>query len=302
MSGIRILTPVAITDAQLVSSSVPETDHAAWSAATAYAVGDRVIRTGVHKIYQRLVAGTTATAPESDAVAWVEVGPTNRWGMFDDVNNSATTSATTLSVVLAPGRLIAGIAALGVVGKSIRFRVSHPTLGIVYDQTRGLDGVITQPDWYNYFTDAVSPFSQFVALGLITYSPASQVLVDIEPVDGVASISNLVVGPQAVYGSGIEYGARVGIIDYSRKVTNDFGNTVLVKRNYAKRAEITLWMPRASTDPLIAKLAALRATPALYSVSDLYEATNLFGFYRDFSVVLSYPDTDVLSLQIEGLT
>jgi len=302
MSGIRILTPVTITDARLISSSVAEDDYSAWAAATAYVVGNRVIRTSVHKVYQRLVAGTTATAPELDTVNWIEVGPTNRWKMFDGVNNSATTSSTTLSVVLAPGSLIAGIAALGVVGKSIRFRISHPTLGIVYDQTRGLDGVITLPDWFYYFTDTVSPFSQFIALDLIAYSPDSQVWVDIEPLNGVASCATLVTGAQALFGQGIEYGAKVGITDYSRKTTNDFGDTVLVKRNFAKRAEITLWMPRASTDPLVAKLTALRATPALYSVSDLYEATNIFGFYKDFSVVLSYPDTDVLSLQIEGLT
>ena len=302
MSGMRILTPVTITDARLISSSVAETDHSAWSAGTAYAAGSRVIRSGVHKIYQRLVAGTTPAAPESDSVNWIEVGPTNRWKMFDGINSSATTSSTTLSVVLAPGSLIAGIAALGVVGRSIRLRISHPTLGIVYDQTRGLDGIIALPDWYNYFTDTASPFSQFIALDLIAYSPDSQVWVDIEPLNGVASCATFVTGAQSLFGTGIEYGATVGIIDYSRKTTNDFGDTVLVKRNFSKRAEITLWVPRASTDPLIAKLTALRATPALYCVSDLYEATNIFGFYKDFSVVLSYPDTDVLSLQIEGLT
>ena len=302
MAGIRIITPVTITDARLTSSSVAETDYSAWAAATAYALGARVIRTTVHKIYQRLVAGTTATAPELDTVNWVEVGPTNRWAMFDTANSSATTSSSTLSVTLNTGTLISSIAALGVVGKSIRFRVVHPTLGTVYDVTRGLDGVIAASEWWNYFTDTVSPFSQFIAVDLITYSVNATVLVDIEPLAGVASCATMVVGSQSVYGDGIHYGARVGITDYSRKTTNDFGDQVLEVRKFSKRADVTLWMPRASTDPLISKLASLRATPALYVLSDLLESTSIFGLYKDFGVVLSYPDTDVLSLQIEGLT
>lgn len=302
MSGIRIITPVTITDARLISSNVPETDHAAWNAATAYVLNDRVIRVTLHKIYQRVISGTSATAPELDALNWVEVGPTNRWKMFDGANSSATTQSTTISVVLAPGSLISGIAALGVIGNSIRLRVNHPTLGIVFDQTRGLDGSITAPDWYNYFADQASPFSQFIAPDVIAFSPLSEVWVDIEPIDGVASCATFITGAQSTFGSGIQYGATVGITDYSRKVINAFGDTTFVKRNFSKRADITLWMPRSNTDPLIAKLIALRATPALYLISTIYEATTIFGYYKDFSVALSYPDVDVLSLQIEGLT
>ena len=65
---LRILNPLTVTDSILTSSSLAETDYAAWNAATAYNAGDRVIRTSVHRIYERVIAGTTATAPESDPV------------------------------------------------------------------------------------------------------------------------------------------------------------------------------------------------------------------------------------------
>ena len=38
---MRYIVPTEITDAMFVSSSVPENDHAAWSAITAYVLGDR---------------------------------------------------------------------------------------------------------------------------------------------------------------------------------------------------------------------------------------------------------------------
>ena len=42
---MRYIVPTTITDAMLISSSVAEADYAAWNAATAYTVGNRVIRT-----------------------------------------------------------------------------------------------------------------------------------------------------------------------------------------------------------------------------------------------------------------
>jgi len=42
---MRIIRPTTITDAMLTSSTVAETDHAAYNGATTYALGDRVIVT-----------------------------------------------------------------------------------------------------------------------------------------------------------------------------------------------------------------------------------------------------------------
>ena len=79
----QVLYPYTITDPVLTSSSVPETDHAAWVSGTTYAAGDRVIRTGTHRIYERLIPGAGTTPPESDSANWLDAAPTNRWAMFD---------------------------------------------------------------------------------------------------------------------------------------------------------------------------------------------------------------------------
>ena len=47
---MQFITPVQITDAMLVASSIPEADYAAWNAATSYAEGDRVIRASTHRV------------------------------------------------------------------------------------------------------------------------------------------------------------------------------------------------------------------------------------------------------------
>jgi hypothetical protein len=54
-NALIVVPPLAITDSILVigsppATNVPENDYAAWSGATTYAQGDRVILTSTHKI------------------------------------------------------------------------------------------------------------------------------------------------------------------------------------------------------------------------------------------------------------
>ena len=54
MGALKVIPPVTITDSILLSSSVPETDYAAWNSGTTYSIGNRVILTSTHKIYESL--------------------------------------------------------------------------------------------------------------------------------------------------------------------------------------------------------------------------------------------------------
>lgn len=39
----NIITPMAVTDAELTASNIPEDDHPVWAEGATYALGDRVI-------------------------------------------------------------------------------------------------------------------------------------------------------------------------------------------------------------------------------------------------------------------
>ena len=301
-AALRIVRPIAIaSDAQLVSTNVPETDHAAWAAGTAYVVGDRVIRTGVHRVYQRLISGTSATAPENDPANWVQVSPTNRWKCFDSVNSTATDKAAGISFRVTPGALVNAVALLGLFAATARVRVVDPVDGTVYDRTINTAGGIREPDWWEYFAGRVVASRQVVLFDLPTYGTAD-VLVDLTPLGGSCTLGTFVCGAQQVIGQGVRYGARLGVTDYSVKSTNQFGDTVLTRRAYARRAEFEMWLRAAETDDAIYQLISLRAEPALYIGPQQYESAAVYGFFKDFSVTLSLPDANICSLQIEGLT
>lgn len=112
----------------------------------------------------------------------------------------------------------------------------------------------------------------------------------------------LMIGRQRTFGTGIQFGARIGIQDYSRKETNDFGDTVLVQRAFARRANFDIQVARAEVDSFQNFLSDVRATPCLWIGSTIYESTTVFGFYKNFDILISYPEHADCSLELEGLT
>ena len=99
---MKLIRPTALSDAMLTSSSATENDYAVWSSGTAYGVGARVILTSTHRKYEALAA-SSGVNPSSDPAKWLDLGPTNRWAMFDARVGTATSRAGSLQVVLAPG-------------------------------------------------------------------------------------------------------------------------------------------------------------------------------------------------------
>lgn len=282
-----------------VISSVPETDHAAWVAATAYTVGNRVIRTSTHRIYERVVAGTTATAPELDAINWTDIGPTNAWAILDGEVSTATTAAADIKITVAPGRAT-GLALFGLVGSSVSVSVVDGDTGaLVYQASTQLDAAVIQ-DWWAYVYE---PFRQQAEWVLSDLPPYSNARISIVISGAVTACSALVVG--TVYGlGGTLSGPRLGIADYSRKETDEFGVATFVRRAYAKRLTCELLLTTGELAGVLAILSDLRATPAVYIAAETTELNPLliYGWYRDFGITVAYVTRCLCSLDLEGLT
>lgn len=75
-SDFRMIRPIEITDAKLVSSSVPEALVAVYVAGTTYGLGDRAgITTGTAQIvYESIKAANTGNAPASSPTWWKVTG------------------------------------------------------------------------------------------------------------------------------------------------------------------------------------------------------------------------------------
>ena len=296
---MKVVKPTTLTAAMLVSTDAAET-YSAWNAATAYVLDDIVLRTTTERLYQRLVAGTTATAPESDTVNWLDIAPSNKWAMFDGEISTATTKSTSLTVVLKPG-YVNSLALFGLVGSNLAVTVRDALAGsVVYTLSQDLDGTIIA-DWYQYFFEPVVQLAEVVLTDLPPYGDA-HITVALTGT-GTVECGICLVGTFYTLGD-TQYGASVGIIDYSRKETDSFGVTTFVRRAYSKRMSAKLMLDNVQMNKVQRVLADLRATPCAWIGADdvTYAPLVVYGFYKDFSIEVAYPTASYCSLEVEGLT
>lgn len=298
---IKVLKPIPLTDALLISSNVPETDYSAWNSGTTYAKGDRVIVVAEHKVYESLQAANTNKTPATEDLWWIEASPTNRWKAFDTSISSKTAQATSITYKIRPAVAINGIGILGVVNAStINVKLTDPTYGVVFDKTFDMSLLPTVPEWWAwFFGQRVAP-EQAVALNIPTY-PAADIDITINGGANLA-VGTIIFGQVQYIGLGARYGARAGITDYSRKEVNDFGDTILAQRAYAKRTNLDLILTDAEVDAVQKYFTSIRATPCLFVGSEKYEALAVFGFYKQFEILITYPNISDCSLEIEGMT
>ena len=297
---MKLIRPLAMTPAALIASNVAEADYPAWSAATSYAAAERVIVLEDHTIYESLTSANLNQTPGITPTAWKVIGATNRWRMFDYILGSQTSNPDSITVsLLATGRCDA-IALLNVVAASARFVMTDAVDGVVYDKTYSLVSVEGIADWYSYFFEPIFSKTDLVELELPPYANVT-LTITLAAAGSMVACGACVIGQQRTLG-GTQYGAKIGIQDYSGKTRDAQGNYAIAQRAFSKRATFTLQIDSRMVDHLQTLLAGYRSTPIVYIGSELYGATMLYGFYKDFSVDIDYANTAFCSLELEGLT
>lgn len=297
------------TSASLYYSNVAENDYSAWNAATNYNIGDLVIRTQTHTVYECLIAGVNATPPE-DTVdltvpRWAEVSSTNRWKLLDPYRSTPTTATGTLTFAVAPKIRIDSAALIGLTG--VRYvgisMIRQQTGEVVYNQTFNLN-YRTTIGWYDYYFDPLA-----TAPGMVTF--------DLPPyTDGILVIT--LVGAEEVTCGGCVFGMSKNLGITQRGATNDvlnfstvnrdiFGNAEMVRRRNVPKTTQTVYADKSLLSQIIKVREDLNAVPALWcglddSQADAYfDALLILGFYRNFSINIDNPIGVIVSLELEEL-
>lgn len=297
---MKIIAPFDLTGAMLTSSTVPENDHAEWAAGTAYSVGQKVIRLTTHKAYEAL-ASTTGDTPETSPTKWLDLGATNRWKMFDQKVGTKTTATTSMTYTFTVGQITQAIGLLELSAKQVNVTVTDAVDGVVYNQTKTLASTLFASNWWHYFFDPIQRRTSVLFTDLPSYRNAT-VTITIENNTGEAVECGVcLIGKYYEFAEAVRMGASVGIQDHSRKELDDFGNYEIVERAYAKRANWDVLVDRSRLDLFFNTLAGLRARPALYIGGEEEDATAVYGFPKDYDIVIEYPRYIQCAIQLEGL-
>ena len=297
---MSIIKPTYLTDTMLTSSTAPETDYAAWVAGTSYALGDRVIRTTTHRVYENLIPGVDAALPEVAPTRWLEIAPTNRWAMFDQKVGTSTTLASPLTVVVRPSA-VSGMALMELAGDQVEVTVkSSPGGTIIYHKVISLDGTVVTDIYDWFYADRVQQ-TEVLLTDLPTQYVGCEITISLTDLSAV-SCGICHFGTAISIGRSTA-GASVGITDYSVKNIDAFGNYTVVERAYSKRATLSVVTQKVDFNRIYRFLAGVRAVPCIYVATDQpgYEPMIIYGFFKDFSIDVSYPDSHLCQLSIEGL-
>lgn len=300
---MKVIKSQTVTDTTLTTTDVPENDYAAWLVGTTYAAADRVIVTtpNIHNIYESVQSANTGNDPVTDdGTWWTRVSSTNRWKMFNDVVQEQTTQADVIDVTITPAAVTTALAAINVDCASITVTMTDPLEGVVYDETFSMTSFSGITNWYDYFFTAINRKKELSVLGLPPYSAA---VIDVTFNDSgeTAKVGALVLGTSANIGDS-QYGASFGIIDYSTKEVDAQGRTTITAGTYSDEADIDVVIETGRFAEVKKILTDLRTTPSVWIAEDNTEGTIIYGYYREFDVLLTGPVVSMCTLSIEGLT
>ena len=256
----------------------------------------------VDHVYEALVNNNDR--PDTGAAlatpTWLDHGFINPLRMFDGKLDSVTTAPGSLNVNISASSLIGALAVFNVEAATLKVTMTDSVEGLVYDSGLiDMQGGNTVDNWFDYFFAPYIPKSDHAIIDLPAY-PDATIAVEMGALNGTVKLGELVLG--RTYDLGMaQYGTSVGIIDFSRKETDDFGNFKIVERRFSKRAEYDIKIDSRRISAVQRTLADMRATPAVYIGDIMREETLIYGFFRSFDIVISAPSISDATITVEGL-
>lgn len=297
---MKVIKSIETTDAILTYSNILEDEHPFWGDDTSYNALDRVIYE--HKIYERIVAGTTATPPNLDQVNWLSLGATNKYRMFDNILSSVSSKMGGIEFTLTPNQVVNSIALLNVNAATVRVVMTDPVDGVVYDQTKELRTLNDVVDYYSYF---FAPLISLTDLNTAVFldlpsKPTATITLYVDSGEALVELGEVVYGIQSVVGR-TNYGTSFGIKSYSRKEIDEFGKVTVVKRKNSKYSEYDIDIDNTNLSFVLRLFQDIDSVPCVFIGNSDMDVLIVYGFYNDFKTTIAYPTVSKCTLRVEGL-
>lgn len=269
------------------------TVYAAWSGATTYALGAIVSDLATHQLYESLAAGNLNN-PVTTTAKWVPLGATNRWKQFDKVVNSQTVAPGSISQTISAGTLINTLVGLNVDGNVATLTQSQSG----YTQTRNLVQHEVN-NWYDFFYEEPIRTGDVAFTDIPPY-PGSTLTLTITNPGGNVAIGCCFVGKARLLGQ-TKWDLTGGVLSYSSRFEDQFGNVTLIKRNKAKRLNFEVYIEPGFESEAYRLLDEYTDVEVVVIGSKRHSMTFAYGFLGQWSVPVtnSYKPA---TIEFKGLT
>jgi hypothetical protein len=324
---MQIIAPSYITDTNLIFCDISATssEYPEWDDTVSYITGQRVsvnyeidgITPGVHRIYECMwhtpdnlnLYPPDHVAIESGNIWWTRISATNRWRLFDQIvsPDRATVEANVNPTVWESGTVWGAGTAWAIENyASMRVDVTPgliDSIAVMNADLTNMAVIMTDPVEGEVYNEekVTSPVTEYNGVfGDLPAYPNATVSVSARNSAGDLAIGEIVFGRARTIGIA-KYGIDVGIVDYSQKDADAYGNFSILERSYSKKIGCRFMMPILTHSGILRLLEKYRAVPLVWIISNLYSTTIAYGFYRDLQVSIPYPTLAEGSVNIEGL-
>lgn len=318
---MKIIIPQTFDITTLVTNTIEDNygNQVPWQGGVVYSEGAVVYytdSTGITKKYEslgsRTINGTIVqnvdNIPSSDSVWWSEISYSNRLALFDRiVGESSKTTQNTVTIELKLTQPIEGLAIVNL--KNYQY-VSIEVFNSSQTYFKSFGETLETDNWYEYFNQYVfkENFSKVIPVVVTDIPQMNAPTLRITISKQLAGNQILEIG-ELIYGLVTDFGLTqkgigTSIADYSIKETNNFGNTVFVERAFSKRISCQVLVKNSNLTQLQNLLYDIRAKPVVWIATDIenyLDSTTVYGYYKNFSAELMYPEYTFYNLEIEGL-
>lgn len=301
--------PGVLVSVQSRGADLPEDPSPEWSPSISYMVDDVVHLKSTHRVYQSVKDSNLGKDPSlplsqynSSGVAtfWIDVGPTNKYAMFDGLVSSQTSAESPLTIKLTPGSFN-GFALFGLDADSYSVEVRDIPGGDIYysEYDVSLDG--TDPaDYYEYFFSRFKPKRQVIRAGIEPYI-TSEITLTLYKGSGNIKLGMFAIGDLRPVGIP-QRDASVEPQDFSYVKQDAFGNTTVKKRANATGMSINTKMFKDDAGVVLETIKEILGVPVVVvgSQAESYEWLTVFGLVSGRMSPAEYPYS-TLNINVKGL-
>lgn len=281
--------------AGVLYSNVPITEPD-YSATATYAKGVLVHDPATHLTYESLIDGNVGN-PLSTAGKWLKRDVTNRWKMLDKYNNTQTSNADEIVLVLTPVQLAQGVYLGNMDANEVRISVTDVAEGVVFRYTKSLVVANTGASFYRWFFSKIVRSDYAILTSLPPYSNAF-LTICIRKLGSIAKCGMSVAGPTDFFGPNL-WGMSLETKDYSNTVFNIDGTSETVLRPFSKKVSVDVSIKNENVDYVHGRLAAYRQRFVVWVCGPL-GSTVVGGRFSSFKTVIEGKIFSKMAMTIEG--
>ncbi|MBV1919000.1 MAG: hypothetical protein KUG65_13195 [Sphingomonadaceae bacterium] len=259
-----------------------------------YSLEDIVTDDTGHRLYQSLEG--TNSAPLSDDTKWLDIGPTNRWAMFDNLIDTVTARPDEIRVEIPVTGRMDTLALLGVDATTVNVTMLEGVTE-VYNQDFSMLSYAGINDYWEYFFNPIRR-KRVLRISDLPIGVDPTLIVTITGA-GDVSVGHMVFGYAHVIG-GVQFGAQLDHNDFSRFETDAFGRRYIVKRTYRNRGRFNVWVARDDVDFIQELIAEWTGEPVLVIGSEIYDSSVFFGLLSDGRMDIDHATESLLTVKAEN--